>query len=101
MAKGCLMVRAVLAEAEDRPRFDRWYETEHLPQAMAAFGAARAWRAWSRTAPGVHYAFYEFPTLAAAEALADSPGLRALIAEFDQVWGDRVTRSREILEVAP
>ena len=101
MLKGCLMVRAVLAEAEDRPRFDRWYETEHLPQAIAAFGASRGWRCWSRSAPGTHYAFYEFATLAAAEALAGSPGMRGLIAEFDRVWGDRVIRSREILELTP
>ncbi len=100
MPKGCLMVRAVLAEAEDRPRFDHWYKTEHLPQAQEAFGAQRAWRCWSRTAPGVHFAFYEFASLAEAEGLAGSAALAGLVAEFDRVWAGRVTRSREILEFA-
>jgi hypothetical protein len=100
MPKGCFMVRAVLAEAEDRPRFDRWYQMEHLPQALVAFGAQRAWRSWSRTSPGVHYAFYEFTSVAAAEALTGSAGLAAMVAEFDRVWGGRVGRSREVLELA-
>ncbi|WP_135468684.1 hypothetical protein [Crenalkalicoccus roseus] len=95
-----LMVRAVLADAADRPRFDRWYETEHLPDAIAAFGAERGWRCWSRTDPTVHYAFYEFRDAAHAEAAMASPGLGELIAEFDRNWGERVTRTREILEAA-
>jgi hypothetical protein len=44
VANAYLMVQAVLAEAADRPRFDRWYETEHLPDAVARFGAQRDWR---------------------------------------------------------
>ena len=92
------MVRAVLAEAADRPRFDRWYETEHLPDAVARFGARRGWRCWSRTDPSVHYAFYQFPDLARAQAVLDSPELQALVAEFDRVWGARVMRTRDILE---
>ncbi|GGG27027.1 hypothetical protein GCM10010964_13670 [Caldovatus sediminis] len=100
MAAAYLMVRAVLSEAADRPRFDRWYETEHLPEAAAAFEARHAWRCWSRTDPTVHFAFYEFADAAEAEAAAASPALQTLVAEFDCVWGDRVTRTREILERA-
>ena len=100
MAKGCFMVRAVVTEATDRPRFDRWYEVEHLPQALAAFGASRAWRCWSRTSPEVHYAFYEFASVDAAEALVTSPALGGMVSEFDRVWGDRVTRRREVLQLA-
>ncbi|GGC33025.1 hypothetical protein GCM10011504_09090 [Siccirubricoccus deserti] len=100
MAKTHLMVRAVLAEAADRPRFDRWYETEHMPEAVAAFGALRGWRCWSLTDPTVHYAFYEFADAGKAEAIQDSPGMAGLIAEFDRVWGDRVTRRRITMEVA-
>jgi hypothetical protein len=96
----CFVVRAVLADASDRPDFDRWYETEHLPDAVAAFGADRAWRCWSRTDPAVHYAFYAFADVARAEAILDSPALRALVAEFDRRWGARVSRTREILEAA-
>jgi hypothetical protein len=100
MAKAYLLVRAVLADLTDRARFDHWYATEHLAEAVAAFGAQRGWRCWSRSDPREHFAFYEFADVARAEALHDSPELRTLIAEFDRVWGDRVTRTREILETA-
>ena len=100
MATGYLMVRAVLAEASDRPRFDTWYETEHMPEAVAAFHARRGWRCWSRTDPAVHMAFYEFDDVGVAEALDGSAALLGLIAEFDRVWGGRVRRTREILELA-
>jgi hypothetical protein len=97
--KAYLVVRAVVAEA-DRREFDHWYRSEHLPDALKAFAAQRAWRGWSRTDPSVHLAFYQFADLAAAEAIGSSPAIRALIAEFDARWGTRVTRTREIIEVA-
>jgi hypothetical protein len=100
MSKAFFMVRAVVADPADRPAFDTWYEKEHLPDALAAFGVAHAWRCWSKTDPSLHFAFYEFPSVAAVEALPGSPALTAMIAEFDRVWGSRVTRSREILEFA-
>ena len=43
-----LVVRAVVAEA-DRRDFDHWYRAEHLPDALQAFAAIRAWRGWSRS----------------------------------------------------
>jgi len=98
--KACFMVRAVVADAADRAEFDRWYEEEHLPDAVKSFGAARGWRCWSRSDPAVHYAFYEFAGLAQAEAIPGSPALRTLVAEFDRAWGARVTRTRDILELA-
>src|ERR687883_508465 len=73
MAKAYLMVRALLDEAADRPRFDRWYETEHLPDAVARFGARRGWRCWSRMDPTVNYAFYEFSDVTRAQAVLGSP----------------------------
>ena len=94
-----LVVRAVVAEA-DRRDFDHWYRTEHLPDALRAFAAIKAWRGWSRTDPSVHVAFYQFAEVAAAEAVANSPTIRTLIAEFDARWGTRVSRTREIIEVA-
>ena len=100
VAKACLMVRAAVADAADRPNFDRWYETEHLPDAVARFGAERGWRCWSRTDPAVHYAFYEFADVDRARSVLDSPELRALVAEFDRAWGARVARTRDILETA-
>ena len=97
--KAYLVVRAVVAEA-DRQDFDHWYRTEHLPDALKAFGAVRAWRGWSRTDPSAHLAFYQFADVAAVERINDSPAIRGLIAEFDARWGTRVTRTREIIEVA-
>ena len=94
-----LIVRAEVAEA-DRDAFDRWYETEHLPDAHAAFGSLTARRGWSDVTPGVHIAIYEFPSLARANQIAaGSPEITALIAEFDRVWQDRVLRSREVVGV--
>lgn len=92
------IVRAEVPEAE-RAAFDRWYEVEHLPDAKVAFGVTAAWRGWSEVTPGIHLAFYEFPDLAAAQAITTSDALKRMVAEFDRNWGDRVPRSREILEV--
>jgi hypothetical protein len=99
MGKAYLVVRAEVAEA-DRPDFDRWYRTEHLPDAATAFGALRAWRGWSRSDPSMHCAFYQFADVTAAEAITASPAIRTLIAEFDARWGPRITRTREIIEIA-
>jgi hypothetical protein len=99
MMPAYLVVRAVVAEA-DRSDFDAWYRNEHLPDALKAFSAQNAWRAWSHTDPSVHYAYYQFADVAAAEAVGTSPAIRTLIAEFDARWGTRVTRTREVIEVA-
>jgi hypothetical protein len=99
MTRALLMVRAELANAADRPAFDRWYETEHLPDALKAFQAERAWRCWSAVEPSVHYAFYQFAGVEAAQSMLQSAGMRALIAEFDRAWGTRVRRTRDILDV--
>ena len=97
MGKGLFVVRAQLVDAADRAAFDRWYEAEHLPDALKTFRAERAWRCWSETDRSVHYAFYQFASVAAAQAILESAGIRTLIAEFDRAWGARVKRSREIL----
>ncbi|MEM9029116.1 MAG: hypothetical protein AAGC70_12180 [Pseudomonadota bacterium] len=94
---GTFMVRAVVADPADRPDFDAWYQDEHLPDAVAKFSALRAWRCWSETDPSVHFAFYEFADVAAASAIQDSAALKGLVADFDARWGDRVTRSRDVL----
>ena len=93
-----LIVRAIVPEA-DRTAFDSWYETEHLPQAKAAFNALSARRGWSEQDPGVHIALYEFETLAQASEIADSAQISQLIAEFDRMWENRVTRTREVLNL--
>jgi len=96
--KGIFMVRAVVANPDDRAGFDKWYDDEHLPDALKAFGCARAWRSWSRSDPSVHIAFYEFADVATTET-ATAAAVKDLVAEFDRVWGDKVTRTREVLDV--
>jgi hypothetical protein len=102
MAKAYLAVRAEVPEA-DRAKFDHWYATDHLPWALRVFKARRAWRCWSKSDPpsgfGVHVAFYEFDTVAAAEAIQKSDVIRPLVEDFDRVWQNRVTRRRAVLEM--
>jgi hypothetical protein len=99
MAKGCFVVRAEVPDEDDRKRFDDWYATDHLPWAIKVFGAQRGWRCWSRSDPAVHYAFYEFADVEQAQALIGSKKVKPLVADFDRVWGDRVKRTREVLEI--
>jgi len=99
MPKSCLVVRAEVPDPADRAPFDHWYATDHLPWAIRVFGARRGWRCWSRTSPTVHYAFYEFGDVAEAQAATASDKIAPLVADFDRVWGDRVPRRREILEI--
>ncbi len=97
---GIFVVRAEVGDPAEREAFDTWYADEHLPDAVAGFGAKRAWRCWSEIDPAVHVAFYEFESVAAAKAILDSAALTKLIAEFNARWQNRVTRTREILRVA-
>lgn len=94
------IVRAKVADAALRDAFDRWYRDEHLPDAYKAFKARRAWRGWSETDASLHYAVYEFDDVAGARAIEGSAALRQLVAEFDRVWGDKVTRSRDIVDAS-
>jgi hypothetical protein len=98
VAKALLAVRAEVPEAE-RARFDHWYETDHLPWALRVFGARRAWRCWSKSDPPLHVAFYEFDSAEAADAIQKSDAIQPLVADFDRVWGNRVPRRREVLDI--
>ncbi len=100
MAAAWLVVRATVADAADRARFDQWYREEHLPDAMKAFGVSTAWRGWSQQDPAVHCAHYRFESAERLETVATGPEIAALIAEFDRCWPGKVTRTREILVVA-
>ena len=94
-----LIVRAVVPEA-DRTKFDQWYQDVHLPEALAAFDAVNAWRGWSHVDPAVHFACYEFASLAEATAIGDSEAMKDMRVDFDRNWQDRVSRSREFVEIA-
>ena len=93
------MVRAEVKDPAVKKAFDRWYQGEHLPDALKGFKARRAWRGWSAVDASVHHAFYEFDDLARAQAIQGSEALKRLVAEFDRVWGKKVTRSRDFVEV--
>jgi len=99
MTKGCLVVRAEVPNEADRGPFDHWYATDHLPWAIRVFGAQRGWRCWSCSDPGVHYAFYELADVGEAQSLIGSDKIKPLVADFDRVWGGRVARRREVLEI--
>ena len=94
----CFIVRAQVVDASVKDAFDEWYQNEHLPEAHEAFGSRRAWRGWSEVDTTVHYAVYEFDDVAAARAIPGSDVMKALVADFDRKWGDRVTRTRDILD---
>ena len=47
----------------------------------------------------MHVAFYEFDSVDAAEAATAPDRIAPLVADFDRVWGNRVTRRRAILDV--
>jgi hypothetical protein len=93
------MIRAEVPNSGDREAFDHWYMTEHLPLAIKTFEPERAWRCWSLGDPAIHYAFYQFADRGQAEALIGSEKMKPLIGDFDRVWGDRVQRRRDILEI--
>jgi hypothetical protein len=93
------IVRAKVVDATVKDDFDRWYQKEHLPDALKGFKARRAWRGWSAVDPLAHYAYYEFDDMASARAIQGSEAFKGLVAEFDRVWGDRVSRSRDFVEV--
>jgi hypothetical protein len=90
------LVRAVVAP-ELREKFDRWYSASHLPWAIKVFKCEKAWRFWSETEPGVHYAVYKFADKAACDAAMKSEGLKDMIADFDKTWPQGVTRTRDIV----
>jgi len=92
------IVRATVPES-DREAFDFWYQNEHLPDAKIAFDASAASRGWSEEDPALHIAIYHFPDVARANAVANSEQLQQMVAEFDRVWQQRVTRTREIVEI--
>jgi hypothetical protein len=100
MSGAWLVVRAVVADPDDRAAFDAWYRQEHLPDAVKAFSVNAAWRGWSSTGPSTHCAYYRFGSLEELDAVMAGSAIKALIAEFDRCWSGRVTRTREVLTIA-
>jgi hypothetical protein len=99
MPAAFFVVRATVADPAKRMAFDDWYHREHLPDAVKAFGAEKAWRFWSVSDPSLHQATYQFADRAALDRAMSGEVLKTLIAEFDRCWPD-VTRTREIMVLA-
>lgn len=83
-----------------RDDFDRWYETDHLPEVIEALGARGGTRYWSTTDETVHFAIYDFDDLEYLQQMMSSPALTGLVAEFDRNWPDGVVRTREVLRLS-
>jgi hypothetical protein len=94
MPAAFFVVRATVADADKRAAFDKWYSTEHLPDAVRSFGAKKAWRFWSLSSPAVHQATYQFDDEAALDRAMKSDDLTRLIADFNRDWPD-VPRTRD------
>ena len=75
MPAAYFVVRAIVTDASKRAAFDRWYETEHVPDAVKAFGVTKAWRFWSLDDPSLHQAMYQFDD--EAKLGRDAEGRRA------------------------
>lgn len=99
MPAAFFVVRATVSDPAKRAAFDKWYETEHLPDAVKSFGVAKAWRFWSLAEPSLHQAMYEFDDEAALETMLKGEALKRLTADFNRDWPE-VTRTRETLVLA-
>ncbi len=99
MPKAYFVVRATVADASKRKAFDKWYGSEHLPDASKSFGVTRAWRFWSLTEPSLHQATYEFADEASLDRAMKGDDLKRLVADFNRDWPD-VTRTRETFVLA-
>lgn len=93
------VVRATVSDPSQRAAFDRWYETEHVPDAVKAFGVDKAWRFWSLDDPSLHVAMYQFAGEAELAAMLNGDALTGLVADFNRDWPE-VTRTRETLVLA-
>ncbi|MBR0703228.1 hypothetical protein JQ599_25220 [Bradyrhizobium diazoefficiens] len=99
MPAAFFVVRAIVPDAGKRAAFDKWYETEHLPDAVEAFGVSRASRFWSLDDPSLHVAMYQFDDEARLAAMLEGDALQKLVGDFNRDWPD-VKRSRETLVLA-
>jgi hypothetical protein len=99
MSAAFFVVRATVKDAAKRKAFDKWYQTEHLPDAAKSFGVVKAWRFWSLTDPSLHQATYQFADEASLDRAMKGEDLKRLVADFNRDWPD-VTRTRETFVLA-
>jgi hypothetical protein len=99
MPAAFFVVRAVVPDASKRGAFDKWYENEHLPDAVESFGVRKAWRFWSLSDPAIHQATYQFDDEAALDRAMRGQALRRLVDDFNRDWPD-IKRTRETFVLA-
>jgi hypothetical protein len=99
MPQAYFVVRATVTDSAKRQAFDAWYSREHMPDAIKAFGAEKAWRFWSLSDPSLHQATYQFADQASLDRAVNGADLKRLVADFNRDWPD-VTRTRELLVLA-
>jgi len=99
MPAAFFIVRATVSDPSKRAAFDKWYQTEHLPDAVKSFGVNKAWRFWSLTDPTLHQAIYQFDDEASLERAMKGEDLKRLVKDFNRDWPD-VQRVRETFVLA-
>jgi hypothetical protein len=99
MPAAYFVVRATVTDAAKRKAFDRWYQTEHMPDAAKSFGVKKAWRFWSLADPSIHQATYQFDDEASLDRAMKGEDMKRLVADFNRDWPD-VTRTRETFVLA-
>ena len=99
MPAAFFIVRATVSDPSKRAAFDKWYQTEHLPDAVKSFGVNKAWRFWSLTDPTLHQAIYQFDDEASLERAMKGEDLKRLVNDFNRDWPD-VQRVRETFVLA-
>lgn len=91
---GLLTLRATVDDSV-ADQFGRWYEEEHIPDAMRAFrGVTRVTRWKSLTEDRVFTTAYEFDTDQHVLESLNGDAIKPLIGEFDRLWNGTVTRTR-------
>jgi hypothetical protein len=99
MPAAFFVVRAIVPDAAQRAAFDKWYETEHLPDAVKSFGVTKAWRFWGLSDPSLHQATYQFDDAASLDRAMKGEELKRLVADFNRDWPD-IKRTRETFVLA-
>lgn len=99
MPAAFFVVRAIVSDPSKRAALDRWYETEHLPDAVKAFGVRKAWRFWSLSDPSLHQATYQFDDEASLARAMKGEELNRLVKDFNRDW-PAIPRTRETFVLA-
>ena len=91
-----LTVRATV-DAGREAEFNRWYDTEHMPDAVGMFkgciGGAR-YKVTDGDGSHQYMAMYAFESAEQLQAVLAGPGIKQLIKIYDEAIGSFSTRQR-------